>query len=459
MQTQTLNHSDPITFVLVAVTSLYFCAILGRYLAKRLKQPSVLGELLVGVFVGNVFYYYGLPLILILREGSSIFEIAQKLLQGEPLSQSVFSVIENSENAQSILQALQGPHGADYLKIAYVLDSLARYGLIFLLFMAGLESSVSEMKRCGRDALGVALIGVVAPLILGFLVSSYLLPQAAYSTHLFIGATLSATSVGISARVLTELEKLRTREAQTILGAAMLDDLFGLMILAVVSSIVVQGSVDFRILGLIMLSSALFFVGVLWLGPIVLRRSIPFFQFLQPWEAIFFVTFLFIMFLSWLAASLQLATIIGAFTAGLILNNDYFSSLNEQEKKKPSENTRNHIETLLAPLEFLLAPLFFVLIGIQVKLESFYDKQVIFLALALIVVAILGKLVSGLGVKAKIDRLVIGIGMLPRGEVGLVFAAMGQTLGVISSQLFSAIVLMVIVTTLITPPLLKARFQ
>lgn len=158
------------------------------------------------------------------------------------------------------------------------------------------------------------------------------------------------------------------------------------------------------------------------------------------------------MTLSWLASVLQLATIIGAFTAGIILHDGYFDGSSSKHRENRS------IYHLLSPLESILAPMFFVVIGIQVKLESFYDLNVIILATGLIIAAVIGKILSGYGSRSSDDRLLIGIGMLPRGEVGLVFASIGRTLGVISDDLFSAIVLMVMVTTFIAPLLLKARY-
>lgn len=445
-----MQHSDPITFVLLGATTIFFFAILGRYIARRLNQPSVLGELLMGVLVGNLFYHYGFQLIILLREGSATFDIIKSMLNGISLNQSVNSVIPNPEYAAEVIKALSSAHGADYLKLAYVLDIFSRYGVIFLLFMVGLESSVEEMKHTGRDSIFVAILGVIAPMILGFGMAYLLMPEASYQADLFIAATLSATSIGITARVLAEMKKMRTREARTIIGAAMLDDVLGLILLAIVSSIVIHGVVDMNVVLRIVFSSIAFFVISLLLGPFLLRNTIYFFRFLESWEAKLFVSFFFIMLLSWLASVVHLATIIGAFTAGIILHDGYF---HDQDPK-----VSRSIYHLLSPIESMLAPVFFILIGIQVKLECFWHWNVIALALGLIVAAVLGKLICGLGASAKDDRLLIGIGMLPRGEVGLVFAALGRTLGIISDDLFSAIILMVIVTTLIAPPLLKARY-
>lgn len=447
------EHADPVAPVLLGVTAIFFFALIGRYLARRLDQPGVLGELLMGVLIGNLCYFFGSPLIVLLREGASIFTITNDMLHGMSLSTAVSHVIPNAFYAQQVTEALAAPQGGEYLKIAYIVDIFSRYGVIFLLFMVGLESSVDELKRTGRESLSVALIGVVAPMLLGFAVAYVLMPQSSYQADLFIAATLSATSIGITARVLAEMKKLRTREARTILGAAMLDDILGLIILAVVSGVVTSGSVDVLMVVRITIASLLFFFGTVFIGPFVLRKAVCLLSFLEPWETKLFISFLLVMILAWLASSIQLASIIGAFAAGVILHDGYF----KQSKDEYQQEIRS-IAHLISPLESILAPMFFMVIGIQVKLETFLNWQVIILAAGLIGAAIIGKLLSGLGANKQDDRLLIGIGMLPRGEVGLVFASIGRTLGVISDDLFSAIVLMVMVTTFIAPPLLKIRY-
>lgn len=446
------EHSDPVASVLLGVTTILFLAIIGRYIARLLNQPGVLGELLIGMIVGNLCYLFGNQLVIILREGSSIYDVVKEMLAGVSLSQAVNDVIHNPYYANQVIHALSGAEGTEYLKIAYVVDIFSRYGVIFLLFMVGLETSLPDLKNTGKESLLVAILGIVAPMVLGFAVAYFIIPNSTYKVNLFIGATLSATSIGITARVLKEMNKLRTREARTILGAATLDDILGLIILAVVSSIVISGAVDLMVVVQIVISALLFFIGTLFIGPFVLRRAIDFFRFLEPWESKLFISFLFIMALAWLASFIQLAAIIGAFAAGVILHDDYFGELKSHHKDHRS------IHHLVSPLETILAPMFFTLIGIQVKLETFYNWNVIFLAAGLLVAAIIGKLLSGLGANPKDDRLLIGIGMLPRGEVGLVFASIGRTLGVISDDLFTAIVLMIMITTFIAPPLLKIRY-
>ena len=392
-----------------------------------------------------------LNLFVVLREGSIVFNIMHAVLDGAPLAEAVHAIITNPHDANQMIAVLKSDSGIEFIKVGYVLDIFSRYGVIFLLFMVGLESSFEELKRTGRESTQVAIVGVIAPITLGFGVAYLLVPNVSFQTALFVAATLSATSIGITARVLSEMKKLNTREAKTILGAAMLDDVLGLIILAIVSSIVIGGVFEMTQILQIAFSALLFFAGVLSIGPWVLRKSVRCFSLFELWEAKLFVSFLFVMLLSWLATLVNLSSIIGAFSAGLIIHDGFFDS-------DESKHHRFDIKDLVAPFEAILAPLFFVLIGIQVKLESFWGWPVMAMAIGLTLAAVLGKLVSGIGANKKDDRLLIGIGMLPRGEVGLVFASIGRTLGVISDELFSAIIFMVIVTTLLAPPLMKRRY-
>ncbi len=448
----TNGHTDPVASVVLWVTLIFFFGLMGRYAAQLLNQPGVLGELLMGVLLGNICYFFGLPLAVVLREGGAIFDIMGDVLSGASVAKAVYTTLPTLPEAQQVTAVLKSTEGINLIRVAYVVDSFSRYGVIFLLFMVGLETSIDEIKHTGTESLRVAVLGVLAPIICGFLVTLVLIPEASLKTDLFLAATLSATSVGITARVLKELKKLRTREAKTIMGAAMIDDVLGLIILAMVSSVVLTGVVNLPTLGHVLLQVVLFFAGVLLMGPWVLRRMVELFRFLEPWESKLVISFIFVMALSWLATAAQLASIIGAFAAGLIIHDGFFDG-HALDGKRDTQ-----IRELVAPLESLLAPLFFMLIGIQVKIEAFLDWHVLLIAAGLTGAAVLGKLVSGMGGAKKDDRLLIGVGMLPRGEVGLVFASIGRTLGVLSDNLFSAIILMVIITTFMAPPWLKSRY-
>jgi Kef-type K+ transport system membrane component KefB len=444
-----MSHNDPITSVLLWITLIFIFGVFGRFCAMRLSQPAVLGELLMGVIVGNVCYFSGLDLAVILREGPSVFNVIRDMLAGIPLNPAVMNSIHNPLYAKEVIQALSSAQGVDLIKIAYVADIFSRYGVIFLLFMVGLESSLAELKSTGRDSLQVAVLGIVMPIIFGLVATYFLMPSASFNAHLFVAATLCATSIGITARVLKEMKLLKTREARTILGAAMIDDILGLVILAIVTSLILNGEVQLTAVCQMIVLALFFFVSSLMLGPWLIRKAVRIFSFMSPWEAKLTIAFIFVMGLSWFAALLHLATIIGAFAAGILIHDGFFEQQDSKHHLK--------IKELIAPFEALLAPLFFMLIGIQVKIEAFLDLNVLMIALGLIIAAVLGKLIAGIGATASEDKLFVGIGMLPRGEVGLVFASIGKTLGVMSDHLFFAIVLMVVLTTMIAPIWLKIR--
>ncbi len=441
-------HNDPIAPVILGVTGILFFAVLGRFAARRLGQPSVLGELLMGVLLGNVAYFFGVDLITVLREGKAVFDMVEQVLAGTSLEAAALDTLGMDE-AATVLEIFHGPYGPQMVQVAHTVDIFSRYGVIFLLFLVGLDTSIDELREVGGDSIRVALVGVLLPFALGFGAARVLMPELSLNTDLFIAATLGATSVGITARVLQDLGRGRSREAHVILGAAVMDDILGLVMLAVVSGIIVSGGVAFGNVAKTIVLASLFLVGAVVLSPYFLRYTIRLVGRLDLIEAKMFISFLFVMALAWFANLVGLATIVGAFTAGIILHDAYFTHWGDHEQHSYT------IKDLIMPLEVILVPIFFVLMGVQVKLETFLDWNVVVVAAGLLVAAIVGKLACGLVVSRGTNRSAVGIGMMPRGEVGLVFAAIGKGLDVISEALFSAIVLMVIVTTLITPPLLK----
>jgi Kef-type K+ transport system membrane component KefB len=443
-----VSHSDPIAPVILGVTGILFVALIGRFSARRLGFPSVLGELIMGIIAGNLGYYFHFDLMLVLREGPAVFGIVENMLRGDNLELACTNAL-GIANSNHVLDLLQGPNGNELLQIAHTVDVFSRYGVIFLLFLVGLDTSIEEMKEVGPDSARVAVLGVVLPFIMGFLSSRILIPDMPLNTSLFLGAALAATSVGITAMVLQEMKMEHTETAHIILGAAVFDDVLGLLLLAIVSGIVVSGSVDLLHISIIVVMASVFLGGAMYLGPYFIRFIVRLFHRLDLIEAKMFVSYMFVMVLAWMANLAGLATIIGAFTAGLILHDAYFEHW-DNDKECPI-----CIKDLIMPLEVILVPIFFVLMGVQVKLETFLDGHVIILALGLLASAILGKVFAGFGVKSGKNRWAIGVGMLPRGEVGLVFAAIGMSLGVISDELFSAIIMMVIITTLIAPPWFK----
>jgi Kef-type K+ transport system membrane component KefB len=300
------------------------------------------------------------------------------------------------------------------------------------------------MRRVGKTALLVAIIGIVVPMGLGMGIMKLLHPNSALASDLFIGGILTATSVGITARVLRDLGQENRDESRVILGAAVIDDVLCLIVLAVVSGLAVTGSVSVLQIGRITFVAALFLAGSLgigvWLTPRLVRRLSD--AGIHNLKLLFGLGFAFL--LAWLANAAGLATIVGAFAAGMILN-DFFDF----------ELTGESLHKLISPIESLIVPLFFVWMGIQVKIEALGSRDILISGIALTSVAIIGKLASGWGCPPTMNRWAVGIGMMPRGEVGLIFAGIGKSIRVIDDGLFSAIVLLVMITTLLAPILLR----
>jgi Kef-type K+ transport system membrane component KefB len=441
----TSSHADPVVPILLALVLLTLAAVLGGRLMGQIKQPPVLGELIAGMVIGNLAYWLRNAGITVLREGDGLRRITDLALSSNmSLSEAALRVLPAGPHAERVSMILAGAKGLDYVAVYSFVDLLSRVAILVLLFLVGLETNIGEMKRVGKPAFFVAVIGVVVPMVLGLSTMKFLHPSSVLAQDLFIGGILTATSVGITARVLRDLRKDTTDEARVILGAAVLDDVLSLIVLAVVSALALTGTVSIWDISWTTAKAALFLGGSLsvgiWITPWVARKlaaaGIHNVKLLAGWTFAFF--------LAWLASGAGLAAIVGAFAAGVILNDIFDKELEGLSLRE-----------LLSPLESLIVPLFFVWMGIQVKVEALANKDVLIAGAALTGVAILGKVVSGFGCPKPINRLAVGFGMMPRGEVGLIFAGIGKSIGVVDDGLFSAVILLVMVTTLLTPLALR----
>lgn len=410
MAPATSHHLDPT--VLIGVAVILVAAKIGGELFERLKQPGVLGELCAGVVIGNLVLF--------------------------------------------------GFTRAEPLKTNETIAALAELGVIILLFEVGLESDLKEMVEVGWSSLLVAVVGVVAPFFLGWAVSAYFIPEEPRLVHIFIGATLCATSVGITARVFKDLGKLATREARIILGAAVIDDVLGLLILATVAGAIRAaasgGVLSLFDVGLIAAKSLLFLVAAIAIGHFFMPRVLRGAGRLETRGVLLTLAISFCLFLAWAASKVELAPIVGAFAAGLILDEVHY--------RPKGGRTERGLNDLLQPVSTVLVPIFFVLMGLKVDLRLFTRLDILGFAAMLTIAAIVGKQVCGLAVMDRgVNRVAVGLGMIPRGEVGLIFAGIGATLmlptaagvnePVINAATFGAVVIMVIITTLVTPPSLK----
>ena len=413
------GHSDPVAPILMALIVILLLAKISGDVFDRVGLPPVLGELVVGILLGNCALLTG-------WHGLDFFHAPPAHAMGDPYA------------------------------VGAVIKMLAGIGVVLLLFEVGLESTVREMMSVGKSSFLVAIFGVVAPMILGWGVCWFLIPEQGWQVHVFVGATLCATSVGITARVLKDLGKHQQKESQIILGAAVIDDVLGLIVLAVVSGIIMQSrggagesvSVTWELVKITGLAF-IFLGGSVFLGATLIAR--PLFRaasFLRG-HGLLVATALVICFgFAWLANAVGLAPIVGAFAAGLILERAQYRELGEKENIE--------LEHALAPLSGVLVPIFFVQMGIQVDLSTLQDPSVWGLAAAITVMAVIGKQVCAWGVQEKeLNRTAVGLGMIPRGEVGLIFADQGSKLGVVLPGTYAAVVFMVMITTMVTPPLLK----
>lgn len=417
------SHSVGIIFFWIAIL-LLLAKMSG--LIEKLGQPSVLGELLIGIVIGNLgllgFHYF------------------------EP--------IKNNE----------------------IIKFLSELGVVLLLFQIGLESNIYKMKQVGLKAFLVACVGVVVPFALGtFVVGPWLAPELGFNAYLFIGATLTATSVGITARVFQDLKKIHLPEAQVVLGAAVIDDVLGLIILAIVSAVVTSGGVTLGSVAVIFLKAVAFLVLSILIGRILAQKLGLLLSKVSSGTGMKLTLALsFGLIFAYLAQLIGLAPIVGAFAAGLILDSVHFkqfsgpkylkdfddalSNVDNEAVHKLQEKLElqkeKHVEDLIEPIGHFLIPIFFVLTGMSVNIMSFADPKILLMALAITVAAVIGKVAAGIFAGKKMNRLLVGVGMIPRGEVGLIFAMMGKSLNVISEDMFSALVIMVVLTTLLTPPIL-----
>ena len=325
------------------------------------------------------------------------------------------------------------------------LHALAELGVLILLFEVGLESDVHDLLRAGLQATLVALVGVVAPFAVGYGVMYGLGYPALVAV--FVGATLTATSVGITARVLTDLGRLQDAAARVVLGAAVVDDILGLIILAVVTGVAQTGGVSPGSVAVLSAKAVGFLVLAIVVGIRLAPMLVGWIGQLRARGTLIVYSIIFAVTLAVVADLIGLATIIGAFAAGLVL---------------ATTERRAHIEERIKPVADLLVPVFFVTVGMKVQpalLNPFADNAQLGLAALLTLAAVLAKLVAGLAVYQRgVRRWPVGVGMVPRGEVGLIFAGAGLTAGVIADDLYSALVVVVMLTTFVAPPWLKALY-
>jgi Kef-type K+ transport system membrane component KefB len=377
--------------ILLTLFIILIAAKIGGEAAEHIKQPAVLGELVAGVVVGG----------------------------------SVLGLVREID----------------------IINIFAQIGAIILLFEAGITSDYSSFMKVKMWAFLVACVGVIFPFIFGFFAS--MIYGFGVIESVFIGATLTATSVGITVRVFQDLDKIKLKETQIVIGAAVIDDIIGLIILASVVGVISSGSVSMLNICKITGLAVAFLVGALLIGRMAAPVILKFVHQMRVRGVLFVFSFAFCLIMAYFSQVVGLAPIVGAFAAGLILSRT---------------DHREHVENQIKPVADIFVPIFFVMMGVLVNISLFnpFDRAnqpILMFALLIFTVAVIGKMLSGLAVFDKVNKLVIGVGMIPRGEVGLIFAAYGLSHKVINQQIYVAILAVVIMTTFITPPALKWIFS
>jgi Kef-type K+ transport system membrane component KefB len=339
--------------------------------------------------------------------------------------------------------ALLGPFALNWIPASDIIHSVAELGAIFVLFSAGLETSPSELIRIGTKSLRVALAGVIVPFVLGFV---YMKLRGDVTTEaVFVGAAMVATSVGITARVFADLHLLSTETAKIILGAAVFDDILGMVLLAIVGGLA-SGGVNWLHMGVLIAEAAGFALFMMFVAPRIVHRIEPGVEHLSMQNASLVVALSICLLLSWLAVKIGIAAIIGAFFAGLV-----FADYSPQWNLIPR----------VAGITEFLAPFFFFTIGARIN-ASLMTRDILISAMVISLLAVLSKLIGcGLPMIGQGWRQVlqVGTGMMPRGEVALIVALVGLQSGIVTQSTYAIVVLMTAVTTVLAPPILRVLFR
>ena len=421
------NSALVLASVLLSLVVIYLASKIGGELSNRVGLPPVLGELVGGVIVG----VSALDLLVFPEGGGNASN----------------SVIMNFIQATAGLNQQEAV--ATFAAQSEVISVLAELGVVILLFEIGLESNLKELMAVGIQATVVAVVGVAVPFAAGTVGLMTFFGISAVPA-IFAGAALTATSIGITSKVLSELGSLSSKEGQIILGAAVIDDVLGIIVLAVVASLAKTGEVDVSNVIYLIISASGFLLGAILLGNVFNSSFVAIVERLKTRGELVIPALIFAFVMAYLAAAIHLEAILGAFAAGLVLD--------ETDK-------RRELEKQVVPIADMLVPIFFVTVGAKTDLGVLNpaipsNREGLAIASFLIAIAIIGKVVTGLAVFGQpgINRLAIGVGMIPRGEVGLVFAGVGSASGALSKPLEAAIIMMVILTTFLAPPLLRFVF-
>jgi Kef-type K+ transport system membrane component KefB len=376
------------------------------------------------------------------------------------LTARVFAELATRWQAPSVIGELLagvilGPSLLGWIEPFEAIKLMAEIGIILLLFEVGLGTDIKRLVHTGGKSLIVAIIGFVMPLLFGFALA-YRLFELPLLVSLFIGGTLTATSIGITVRVLSDLKRQHSTEGQIVLGAAVLDDVLGVILLALLYEFSIGGGVSLVNAGKVLLFVSAFFV----LAPIaakLLSLLIKRFDAVSEIPGLIPTTIVsLVLFFAWLAHALGAPELLGGFAAGLALSRRFFLPLGLAIKA--DEPFAHRIEEQMKPIVHLFTPIFFVFVGLSLNLREIdWGSPFIWsFSLSLLLVAVIGKLMGSLFIKESWPvRWVIGLAMIPRGEIGLIFAELGRVSGIFDNEIYAGMVIVIALTTLLPPFILK----
>lgn len=447
-------NGDPVAPTFEAFGIVLMATLIGRFAARKLNVSLVLGEVLMGIIIGTFLSALGGPGVAVIRHQNTIQKIIQNIDNNVALDKAVSTTLSESSLSQKdqrvLSETFEAGNAEQYIRLARVMFLFSSFGMALLLFTVGLQSNILEIIRLGPRSIIIAVTGISLSGMLGYFLTIFLFPGADPRLPLFIGGALCSSSTGMTARVFKEMNKLEAPEAKIVMSAAVFDDILGLVLLAILSGVVAAGEIQFGPMAMILFKAIAFLLAVVLVGLYVMPWIVRPIEELDPQNIRLLFPMILLLMMCWLADYIGLAMTIGAFAAGLMITEKLFSSTDDHHQT---------VEKLIAPIEGIFVPVFFVLMGLQVDITLFADFKVIGIGLLITFVAVLGKIGAGIFLPKAVNKLVVGLGMVPRGEVALIFMSIGKSVGVINAQMYAVIVMVILLTISITPPILRLAFK
>jgi len=440
--------SEPFSFILLEFGFIIALALLAHMFSRHFQMPRMLGELLIGIVIGNLLYWLDLsPVFYILMHLGDATEIFKSVWTSDlPIAETISGIYISDEQETvdfvtrmtAIFTSTQSPA---FILLGVGLWLFSNFGIFFLLFKLGLETKPENIIKTAEPlAYLISVTGTLLPFILGLAASYWLLPDISTAQHIFIAAALCPTSAALTTHLFSKIERVDTREARLAIQAAYIDDIFNVFFLAIISNIVIAQILNPADILAFFFYSTLVSVLIIVSGKQIVK-IIPKYYLLNETQTLIVLPMIIVFFVSWLADLLSIGMISSAFMAGMIMNN--------------IQGNRDMIKNMIDSLEKIFAPIFFIFVGMQVNLELFSNANIVLLTLVLFTTAVAGKVLAGYLTQQKIHYLAVGLGLVPRGEAVLIFISTGKIIGIINDSIFSVIVMIVLFSYLITPWAIK----